>query len=461
MAAAEFGQRNAEWTGAQREFHQENSRTTAPRVWGIKVVDNEIHTYWGQLGGIMQTAIERMGGVNVGKANEMSPHDYALDRAQEMCRKKHWEGYRERNPASNNFLDPPMEVGIDFDDLPLNLCFYKPDNSMGAGITQKAKAGKVLYSRKRNGSAYIIARGDGLPKLYSRRMLRQHDDEIGSPHTWDERFPHIVQRAAEIMPPQSILLGELIVDRNGQDDFKHVQSLTKSLTDKSIIDQHLEGLPAFYCWDVAFWRGEDLVRNWNVRARYNLIHELHGGLVIQPVEFYDGHHFPSPEAAVAFAKDKEWEGWVVVDPDGVYGDRAYNFKGKPDRPGSYCAKLKAEFEDDFIAIWDPDGTGPFAHLEKRGERSTKDRSGQGIKSVALYQWNKHDELVYISKVSAGMTDEMRTSLANPMLWPRVWKVIYTERTYISQGDDTNALLFPRFGEERADKQMTECVNMDL
>ena len=63
------------------------------------------------------------------------------------------------------------------------------------------------------------------------------------------------------------------------------------------------------------------------------------------------HHVGSPydkdNAEWIAAKAKEWgfEGWVVVDPDAPgYGDKAFNFKGKPDRP-SICGKLKPEYED--------------------------------------------------------------------------------------------------------------------
>jgi hypothetical protein len=419
-------------------------------------MDNKVITKWGQSGGAMQTATEAFQGVNIGKKNEMSPEAYALDRAKEMCRKKNWEGYREATPEGH-LLDASVKAEIDFDNLPLSLCFYKPDNSMGAGITKKAEEKKVYYARKRNGLMFVIARGKGEAKLYSRRMLRSHDDEATTGLTWDHRFPHIVEAANHVLPQDSILLGELVMDRDGEDDFKHVQSITKSLTQQSLADQAAEGLPSFYCWDVAFWKGEDLVKTWQVEARYALTHELDGERIIQPVEYY---LFNTPAQAVEFAKQRKWEGFVVVDPQGIYGDKAYNFKGKPDRPGAVCAKLKPEFEDDFIAIWDPDGQ-KFPELKFRGERSTKERNGLGIKSVALYQYNNKGEMVYISNVSSGLTDDMKSALANPLLWPAVWKIVYTDRTYQSQGDDTNALTFARFNEIRRDKNLSECINTEL
>lgn len=396
----------------------------------------------------MQQATETMVGVNLGKKNEKNGTQYALERAKEMCRKKHLEGYREF--VDGVPIESLVKKQIDFDDLPASLCFYKPDNSMGSGITKKAEAGQVMYTRKRNGMAYIIARGSAHPRLYSRRMLRQHDDEQGTSLTWNERFPHLIEAAAKFMPENSILLGELVMDRNGLDDFNAIQSYTKSLTLQSIEDQKKEGLPSFYIWDIAFWDDQDLVSSSPVAARYELIHELESGKYFLPIEIV---HFPNPEQAVEFAKKEGWEGWVVVDPEGVYGDRAYNFKGKPDRPGTVCAKLKPEYEDDFVAMWDPENG--------IGERSTKGRSNQGIKSVALFQYDSKGKLIYISNVSSGLKDEQKKEWADPKKYPMVWKVAYTERFYLSKGDETNALIFAKFEALRTDKKPEECINPEL
>lgn len=468
-----FDDRNAVWTGVFRSFVQAHSRTSAPRKWKISVVGNQVITEWGQDGGKMQTATETFQGVNVGKSNEMSPAAYALDRAKEMTRKKNWEGYREEvlmvdGQGYGVLMDVVVSKDLtDFHNLPLSLCFYKPDNSMGAGITKKAEAGKAWYARKRNGLMFVISRGfatagNGSCRLYSRRMLRQHDDEKTTELTWDDRFEHIIEAANRIIPPHSLILGELIMDRDGVDDFKHVQSITKSLTAQSLQDQMTYGRPSFYCWDIAFWEREEIVKCWTVRDRYTLIHDvIDAGRIIQPVQFFDNTAFPLVSQAVDAAKHRGWEGFVVVDPDGVYGDKAYNFKGKPDRPGSVCAKLKPEFEDDFIAYWDPDNVMLHCLPGECGERSQKERNGQGIKSVALYQRNSKGELVYISNVSSGLTDAMKRDLANPEMFPQVWKVLYTERTYKSEGDDTNALTFARYDSTRMDKSPDECINTEL
>lgn len=478
-----FIERNAAWNGDARSFIQHHSRSGTPRVWHIRVEGNAIHTTWGQLNGAMQNAVERKEGINEGKKNAKSGALYALERARDMCRKKHWEGYREFNLATGQLLDPMVETNINFDELPLSLSFYKPDNTMGAGITKKAEAGKVLYARKANGMMFVIAKGSGPAKLYSRRMLRSHDDEAGQEDkTWDRRFSSIRGVADLLMPPNSILLGELVMmhSQTGQESFKHAQSVTKSLTDRVFTDLAIAAnecyWPAFYAWDVAFWDGQDLVRNAPVRERYELLHEVLEGPHLIPVQYFDASVFPTPQAAQDYAKAQGWEGFVVVDPDGIYGDKAYNFKGKPDRPGSVCAKLKPEFEDDFVAIWNPEwplkSLTAFAGGADRlvlpdgengtiGERSTKDRYKQGIKSVALFQYDRFGRLHYISNVSSGLEESMKTDWAKPDLYPQVWKVAYKGRRYMSQGDDTNALDFAAFVEVRTDKRPEECVNPEL
>lgn len=454
-----FSERNAAWDGRKREFQQLQSRAVSPGYWAIEVQGPNIKTTWGRLGGKMQEVVETMQGVNLGKKNEKKPGVYALERAREMTRKKaQLEGYREfiQTDTGGAFLDPLIDASIDFDNLPQSLCFYKPDNSMGAGITKKAMAGRAWYSRKRNGLAYILARGTMPPKLYSRRMLRQHDDELNTQYTWDNRFSDIVAMASKIMPENSILLGELVCNKKGDDVFRQVQSLTKSLTPQSIQDAMAKGKASFYIWDIAFWDGEDLVGKAPVSTRYDLIHEidygqLNGAMI--PVEFFDSSYFPTPDHAITHAKNAGWEGFVVVDPDGIYGDKAYNFRGKPDRPGSACAKLKPSYEDDFVAIWDPD--------RGYGERSTKGSRGGGIKSVGLYQYNRRGELVYISNVNSGLTKEMLTELADPSKYPQVWQIEYKGRRYISNGDDTNALDFPAYIRSRDDKRPSECINEEL
>lgn len=458
-----FSDRNESWNGSRREFLQLASRSSQPRVWSVLAIGNQLQYRWGQFGGAMQEASETAPVVNAGKKNEVTAEANALALGKRKMELKYREGYREVKPGTDTLLDAVEKPAIDFTKpLPQSLSFYKPLNSAGAGLLKKAEKGDAWYTRKMNGMMHaIVSDHRGAIQIYSRRMLRQHDDEAGTNLTWNDRFGGVAHYAALLMPPNSILLGELVVlDAAGGEDFKSIQSITKSLTPESVQRQAelaSRGLATtFVIWDIAFWNMEDFVSKQPVRARLDLIHELDYGLTrghIKPVPVFNKDNFKDADAAVEHAKKEGWEGFVLVDPDGVYGDKAFNFKGKPDRPGSYCAKLKPNFEDDFIAMWDPE--------KGLGEQSNKARYGEGIKCVALHQYNSKGELIFISNVSSGMTEKMKTEMADPKLWPQVFRVSYKERTYISEGDDTNALTFAALEEVRTDKKPEECVNPSL
>ena len=459
-------ERNASWKGQVRQFVQTNSRSSAPRIWTVWVEDSVLQYVWGQINGAQQSASETAPVVNAGKKNEVSAPANALALALRKIELKSREGYREVAISKGviRYLDELPPSVIDFSrPLPQNLAFYKPLNAAGTSLMKKLEKGLAWYIRKYNGLMYVIVADDkGNIQMYSRRMLLHHDNEDAS-CTWNMRFPKIVEAAKKLMPPKSILLGELIVeDPNETESFKNVQKITKSLTAQSLADQAellKQGYAAkFIIWDVAFWEGEDLVSKRTVQERYNLMNDFdYQGISqdINPAMYFikDEGDFAHPDAALKYAKKMLYEGFVVVDPQGIYGDKAFNFKGKPDRPGSFCAKLKPSFEDDFVVLWDPN--------KGYGELSTKGRYDSGIKCVALFQLNSRGEMNYISNLSSGMTEAMKRDWANPRLYPQVWKVEYKDRTYIADGDDTNALMFASFIEVRTDKKVAECINPQL
>ena len=448
-----FETRNEKWTGGLRKFIQANSRHSR-RVWDIAVFEDMVITHWGQEDGALQEAREFLKPLNVGKANEKTAAEVALDRGRRLALLKYREGYRE---VVNGRMLEEAETTIDFEDLPQNLCFYKPENSLSVKLDGLARTGKAHYVRKADGLMFVISKGTGKAQLYSRRMLRHNDKETGQEDkTWNVRFAAIAKEADELMPPNSILLGELVCrnSQTGQEDFADVETMTKTLTDQAHIEianlRKLNKEPIYYVWDIAFWNGEEILRTKTVQERHALMNLHIKGHYVRPIEVF---RFVSPEDAIVYAKKRGFEGFVVVDPDGIYGEKAYNFKGKPDRPGLACGKLKPAYEDDFVAMWNPE--------QGIGERSTKLSNDQGIKSVALYQYNKKGELVFISNVASGLTKERIREWSDPAKFPMVWKVEYTERTYISDGEKTNALKFGRFIAVRTDKAPDECINPRL
>lgn len=450
-----FEQRNDKWDGSEvREFRQTQTRSSSPRVWKIKLVGDTLSYEWGQLGGAMQQAEEKGYVVNAGKKNEVSAEDYALYLAREKCRKKHWEGYREVNKKGDP-LDEHI-ISVNFDDPPLNLCFWKPDNSPGPGILKKAENGKVIYVRKMNGLAYCgWTNKKGYAFLTSRKMLRQHHLEVDTEYTWNDRFPHIIEALQDTMPPKSCVLGELTAfDKENKDSPALIGTYTKELTPGALEAQKQMGWAWLYPWGVAFWEGQSLITESPLGAQYDLIKSVfkNEAPILHPQIILPGQveGYTTPDDMRNLAKAWGWEGFVMVDPEAPLGDRGMNFKGKPDRPGKVAAKVKPVYEDDFIVFWDPE--------KGHGDYSSKGRyGGKGMESATLWQYNEKHELVYIANVGSGLTEEMKSN-ALPSQFPQVWHVEYTDRRYVSQGDKTNAIDHPRYVASRDDKTMEECIN---
>jgi hypothetical protein len=158
----------------------------------------------------------------------------------------------------------------------------------------------------------------------------------------------------------------------------------------------------------------------------------------------------SKEQAKGIAKKNRWEGFVVVDPEQKgYGDKSYNFHGKPERP-KYCGKLKPMLEADFIVRWDADnGIGLWGKGKKQN----------GVGSVFCYLWDPaKEEEVYIGKcggglktVEPGIENGNVFDLADPSLYPLVWEVEFT--TWTPKG----SFQFPEFVRLRTDKTPEECT----
>jgi ATP-dependent DNA ligase len=84
-----------------------------------------------------------------------------------------------------------------------------------------------------------------------------------------------------------------------------------------------------------------------------------------------------------------------------------------------------------------------------------------VGTLSLYQFTPKGVPVYICEVGTGLTDQQKRDLADGTLYPICVKVVYNDRRYVSQGNNTNALQFPRVVELRTDKGPSECVNPEL
>ena len=453
----------------QREFRQQ-ARTGKIRVWRIEVRGHEIHTEYGELGSDnMQTVVDEGVAKNIGRKNEISAEQDAQNQAERMILKKTRAGYTE-----GSFLEQWVVEDL-IDNPPQSLCFYKPANSLSAKLTKLVEDGKAWLGRKRDGEMMIIVKHiTGGVSIRSRRMLDRHHLEQDTAFVWHDRFPHLASEIAdrEDIPNGTILLGDIVADT--EEDMRwDVASVMKSLTPEALRKQERTGNMLYYCWDIAFWNGKDLLTERPVRERFELLWDVFGGewdgsSWVIPVDVWEPHaqlgralqpligdeDLPESllECAQLFAKLNGWEGWVVVDPDGVYGDRGYNLRGKPDRPGQFCGKLKPVYEIDAVMNWDP--------RKKEGKEGRGNNRGK-VGSVALYQYDGDGNLVYLCDCGSGIDDEFRATYTKPSDFPLVGEIAYTERTFVSEGGKTNALTYPRLVRVRHDKSPDECIEEKL
>ena len=441
----------------QRREYMQISRTGKTRIWTIEVNGPLVHTTFGELGGQMQSVTDEGRVKNAGRSNEKSAEEDALYLAERAIKKKVRSGYRLSGEEA------ATEIDWDSHELPENLRFYKPSSTLSKSMLRDIELGKALFTWKRDGEMMVIVKwAQGEADIFSRTMLRHHHLEKGK-HTWNDRFRPLLDEIAEDagVPARTLLLGDVIADPRERQRWE-VASFMKSLTESA---QQLPPL-FLYCWDIAFWDGEDLAREVPLRERYDIIHDTWGrewngiswvvpvftkaasSLMADTLMEYD----TPVEAARAVADDLGWEGWVVVNPNKVMGDRAYNFRGKTDRPSTVSCKLKPVREGDFIAYFDPD-----RKVGKEGRGKYRGMVG----SVALYQMTAQGTETYICDCGGGIDDIFRSHYSDPAVYPIVVEVEYTERTFVREGDKTNALTFPRIVRVREDKSPEECVESRL
>ena len=483
-AALHFEQRQASWDGTmKRSFRQLHGSSDTPNLWECWVVGDRYFTRYGLLGGKMQETSKKGKWKNRGKANELSPKADALSEARRLCRKKwDYEGYDEHVGDTNVDNRAAKSIPHMLANLPGSFCLYKPKNNIleCSGLMKKVEAKKVTYTLKRNGLAHWIVKDyAGNIVIYSRRNRPGHKDEgpkelpdgtldNSQVIPWAQRYPYLVQAVEAMNLPNNTMLAVELCHPLGDTKrhFSHVQSVCKSLTQPALEVQEKHGWLVAYLWDIPFWGGEDCVTTMEVGLRHKRLRDRCSEMPdwakqwILPIE---AHPFQKLDDALEYAKAHGYEGYVVVDNYSTYGERAYTLHGKPYRPAT-CAKAKPWFEDDFIAMFDPDnGWGAWGkgRHEPMKEVVLPDGTKQmhwGVGSVGLGQYNKKGELIYISDCSAGMDYEFQSRLRPDKSFPMVWEVQYVERSYMSEGDATNALTFAKMVRHRTDKTPEECVN---
>ena len=417
----------------------QKAKTGKTKVWSGWIVlkgesgYTEINYEWGLTDGKKQLTTDTISsGVNEGKSNETSPLEQAILTLERKIRKKKEEGY------SENISNIEIEDVIDFTKpLPKSLCFYKPKNSIDDKKLHKLeKAGKAIYSVKRDGMMHIVRKTKAFGvEIYSRRMDLVTD-----------KYPHLIKEFSKL-DDDTILLGEmLLIDKDGRDNFNGVSQICRSDPEKAIERQKELGKVTYYIFDIAFLMGKNLLVTETFESRLTMLtaeiwnREINLDYIMRLGVLNLTH-----SEAMKWIKDTGLEGLVVWDAEGIMEQKyAFTFNGKASRP-NVLWKSKPKYEDDFIVDFNPaNDIGTYGKGKNNGK----------IKSAFIYQLDENGDKIFLGKCGGGLTDEQRDFYTSAS-WPRVWKIEYDSIQL-----KTGSPRFPVFNADRTlvgDKLIEECI----
>jgi hypothetical protein len=416
------------------------TRTGKIQQWSIWTKEKgdsgfpEVWVEFGQVDGKKQSTYNVIKeGMNIGRSNETTPIIQANLEMERNIKVQLEEGYK------ITVEETQTTQTVDFAQRFLkNLCFYKPKNSIDESKIEKLeKAKRLINTVKRDGMMHIVRKTEQFGvEIYSRRMDLVTD-----------KYPHL-SKALESLPNDTILLGEIILDINGKDNFNSVSRICRSDTEKALERQKEFGNVSYYIFDVAFLNGTNCLQDTTYDKRLNSIIFLTTKINNKYIKAVERINKPHDEA-LAEVKSRKLEGLVVWDADGIMKDgEGFTFNGKAYRP-NVLWKSKPKYEDDFIVRFDPDnGIGDYGN----GKNKNK------IKNVQIYQLDHDGKEIDLGKCGGGLTDDQRDFYTDSKKFPRVWKIEYD-----SIQPNTGALRFPVFNDDRTligDKEIGECLMSD-
>jgi len=456
-----------------RKFIKTTGRNKKNQVWYIGIDQKDKISYiikWGQIGGNIQMTSGRPGSCGVkGHIDYQSPEEYVIFCMEREIRKKEEQGYVE---YINNKPVKKVITSIDFSKpLPKNLCFNKPVKDISEKkLNSLSKKNKIIWTLKRDGMMHIAVKAKGIWEIYTRRMDLATD-----------KFPHIVNALNELKAPNnSIFLGEMVyLKLNRLDDFVSTSRICRSDVDLALAYQGLGKFPKdfkeknilgkmrYYVFDVAFLNSKDIITTYPVSKRLELLTKYFSNIdslnittgIGTTSEIMDKewqlrsdmlwNKYIAPlqiiktnvEEDLELAKSSNIEGFVILNIDAKYGDKAYSFDGKAQRPdGVY--KRKPKWEEEFIISDVYEGSG-----KNRGKLG-----GFFIEQIHP----KTGDKILCGKCGGGFSDKQREDFWNKRneLIGNTIKIEFDSRQLPKNG--SYALRFPVF-KYFSDKVPNECI----
>lgn len=420
--------------------------------WRIWVDGETVHTESGIVGGRMKHTCDRPGPVGkFGTGGYKDAKTQALLVADRQIRDKVERlGYAEVTDKN----DPQVEQKLNFSNPPKNTRFMKCRHQPEPGTREMRELetvidfGEEICTFKRDGMMHPIFIDDtGTVRIFTRRMDLCTDN-----------YPHLAKEISQAdFPPNSILLTELVVTKDGRDDRKLVQTLDRSLPDRSRrIQEDPFRRPKAIVLGIPYWNSTPIMSIMPVCKWIDFLYAKIGVKnyqYMEPMEVMEGYTI---DELMKIVEEEKREGLVIYDSQAVFGNAVVNFRGREERPRAW--KWKPILEGDFVVVFDPDGSWGEEVAGAYGRGKLRDLPGM----VALYQYDRHGKLQYICNCGSGFTEDQRKyalrKAANNRGIVGVARIKYESRTFISEGDDTNALTMPIFLEWHPDKSENEAFD---
>lgn len=368
-------------------------------IWRFGNFSTVVYRRWGEQGGQMQNTTEwcepKKGKTAVDVAREF--YNRHVERKRRSGFVADLGRVRKHNQAEH--IDMSWSV------LPTSFAPQKPIQDPPTVINSK----DYIIMRKRDGQRhYAVVDAEGKVKLYSSKM-----------HDMTQHMPMIVRELEEMeLPKCSLIDGEIVCDRKGQDDFRATSEVCRA--HPRVAQMAERRLPIRYMPFDYLLRDNAMMSHLIFEDRFQLLNDdiLNSDRIIMP------EVFTTFERATRVVKQRGWEGLVLWKRD----ERAIiRMDGKHARHGSYK--------------WKPVKSGEFVAL---GWLPGKGRNANVMGKLRIGQRNKE-----ICRVGTGFTNQERI---DAMRWRYPCVV---ELKYAFQQEDTHALREPVFLRKRPDKSVKD------
>lgn len=433
---------------------------TQPLEWRIWVDGENVYMESGVAGGRMKQTHDRPGPVGkFGTKGYKDAKTQAILVSERHIRDKIDRlGYQEVNWVTGEIIESHRADDLDFSNPAKNVRFMKcrhqpdPDTKEMAELQAVIDSGRAIYTIKRDGMMHpILIDEEGAVRIFTRRM---------DPCT--DKYPYLVREVAKAqLPPQTVLLTELVVEQGGRDNRRLVQTLDRSLPERArLLQEDPFRRPKAIVLGIPYWNGLSIMSEMQVREWIDFMYRHLGTRRFQYLDLM-ATMTGTLDGLMEMVREEQLEGLVIYDGEAVFGDAVVNFRGREERPEAW--KWKPIQEGDFLVVFDPDGawSSDGHNAGRYGKGRLKELPGV----VALYQYGRSGTLHYVCNCGSGFTEDQRRYVlrraANHQGVAGVARIKYESRTFIAEGDDTNALTAPIFLEWHPDKSPNEAFDERL